>query len=83
MVNEHRVSSADTARNIGTHAPSADWRAEPCPDCSGSGKCLICEGSGFITKQNELEQLVKTACTSCSGEGMCLACGGTGVEQPE
>lgn len=40
-----------------------------CGYCKGSGKCFICNGTGWI---------ITSSCNLCFGRGRCTYCGGTG-----
>ena len=76
---EHEASNTEPGMKPPTLAAAPSRLDQSCRDCSGSGHCAICDGSGIIAKQNEFERLQNVACESCSGEGVCPACGGTGV----
>jgi len=43
-----------------------------CKDCRGSGKCLVCEGTGKIWFMND------SWCAFCDGTGKCRTCEGEG-----
>ncbi|MBR1687834.1 MAG: hypothetical protein IJ710_04770 [Prevotella sp.] len=44
-----------------------------CPLCSGSGKCRLCDGKGYIGSST-----FSTTCRICKGTGKCSRCGGSG-----
>jgi hypothetical protein len=71
----------------------AEWKAERCPNCSGTGKhkCTVCER--FIEEVNTCvtcgmcagsgtlaDPLEKAPCPGCRGDAMliCTVCGGSG-----
>jgi hypothetical protein len=41
-----------------------------CPSCDGTGKCVICNGTG---KESD-----GSVCRTCKGTGICKECDGTG-----
>ena len=41
----------------------------PCQTCKGSGKCVICKGSGSDPKEHGLKM-----CWNCGGKGKCPDC---------
>ena len=47
---------------------------QKCTACSGSGRCLMCMGSGMI-----YSVMGMTYCPGCMGTGKCLMCHGAGV----
>lgn len=52
--------------------PDHDWEFIPCWNCSGSGQCPTCNGTGEI-----IEEEIRT-CDECYGLGQCQQCFGSG-----
>ena len=48
------------------------FAASPCGICSGTGRCVACQGSGYDEVRNRI-------CSSCNGSGYCPECGGSGM----
>lgn len=45
-----------------------------CTPCNGSGKCMLCRGSGMISSIMGM-----TYCPGCMGSGRCISCQGLGI----
>ena len=56
-----------------------DTRYVSCASCNGSGRCFMCDGTGWFSYEGSYGQSggVKS-CTYCDGRGNCLKCRGTG-----
>jgi hypothetical protein len=55
--------------------PKSDYEYVSCPQCSGSGNCSGCHGSGL---SNITYTSNRHVCTNCRGGGRCSSCNGTG-----
>ena len=51
-----------------------------CPDCTGTGKCGKCRGSGFVEKERPIVNQT-VVCHHCKGKraNVCPTCGGDGT----
>ncbi len=53
-----------------------------CWECSGSGRCGLCRGTGILSAALQTVYNTK-ACVKCSnGSGVCITCGGHGTFHP-
>ncbi len=54
----------------------------PCRICQGQGVCVVCKGTGSVTRENLLtsqgRETFVSQCSRCDGSGKCPACEGTG-----
>jgi molecular chaperone DnaJ len=91
---EHRLHLGFWDAIRGTTVRLTVARAEPCPNCRGTGSaggtaitCSACEGTGKTTRPAGVMRFTVT-CPECGGSGKhkrrCANCGGTGhVRRPE
>ena len=71
----HALSEWDGLfRPCGWCGGTGSRRADLCETCRGTGKCMACQGTGFVKLLGDR----KAPCTACNGTGRCPACGGRG-----
>lgn len=50
-----------------------------CHNCRGSGRCVHCEGRGFLLLGGGFDRRpTRAPCTACNAKGLCTICGGRG-----
>lgn len=56
--------------------------AGKCKRCKGTGICHGCAGTGYLTNNKGIEDLVELGrrCFVCKGTGQCQACDGMGID---
>lgn len=68
-----------------SNAQSKELKEKICKECFGSGKCIKCEGRGFVPHHcmSKYCNKVVDKCSACEGIEICIQCKGTGMNIPE